>query len=133
MRSEINPGHAPRGPARASSTSSSTRKGNGYRDKDDYRGRHPQSHRATARQRGSGGHIARKGALRGSSSTCASPWVTPTCPADGRIADAFDLRFAVEAEDLSLLKQESRGKLKGKGTLHGTWADPIINAEVARQ
>ncbi|MEJ0037098.1 MAG: translocation/assembly module TamB domain-containing protein [Gammaproteobacteria bacterium] len=50
--------------------------------------------------------------------------------ADGRIADAFDLRFSLEAEDLSLLKQESRGKLKGQGTLHGTWADPIVNAEV---
>jgi translocation and assembly module TamB len=50
--------------------------------------------------------------------------------ADGHIADAFDLRFTLEAEDLSLLKQESRGKLEGQGTLRGTWADPIVNAEI---
>ena len=53
-----------------------------------------------------------------------------TLSADGRIADALDLRFALEAEDLSLLKQASRGKLRGQGTLRGTWMDPIVNAEV---
>jgi translocation and assembly module TamB len=50
--------------------------------------------------------------------------------ADGSIADTLDLRFALEAEDLSLLKPESRGKLRGQGNLRGTWQDPIINAEV---
>ena len=50
--------------------------------------------------------------------------------ADGRIADVFDLHFTLEAEDLSLLKQESRGKLKGQGTLRGTWADPIVDGEI---
>lgn len=50
--------------------------------------------------------------------------------AGGRIADTLDLHFAVEAEDLSLLKRGSRGKLKSEGTLGGTWADPIIDAEV---
>ncbi len=50
--------------------------------------------------------------------------------ADGSIADTLDLRFALEAEDLSLLKQDSRGKLRGQGTLRGTWRDPIVNAEV---
>ncbi len=50
--------------------------------------------------------------------------------ADGTIDQALDLRFALEAEDLSLLKQESRGKLRGQGTLRGTWMDPIVNAEI---
>jgi translocation and assembly module TamB len=49
--------------------------------------------------------------------------------ADGRIDEALNLRFAVDAADLSLLKQESRGKLRGQGTLRGTWMDPIVNAE----
>ncbi len=42
----------------------------------------------------------------------------------------MDLRFAVEAEDLSLLRQESRGRLRGQGTLRGSWMDPIVNAEI---
>jgi translocation and assembly module TamB len=50
--------------------------------------------------------------------------------ADGTIDQALDLRFALEAEDLSLLKQDSRGKLRGQGTLQGTWMDPIVNAEL---
>ena len=49
--------------------------------------------------------------------------------ADGTIADSLDLRFAMEAEDLSLLKQDSRGKLRGQGNLRGTWQDPIVSAE----
>ncbi|MEJ1966285.1 MAG: translocation/assembly module TamB domain-containing protein [Gammaproteobacteria bacterium] len=53
-----------------------------------------------------------------------------TLSAEGHIADKLDLRFALEAEDLSLLKQESRGRLRSQGTLHGTWMDPIVNAEV---
>jgi translocation and assembly module TamB len=49
--------------------------------------------------------------------------------ADGRIDATLDLRFSLDSEDLSLLKQESRGKLRGQGTLRGTWMDPIVNAE----
>jgi translocation and assembly module TamB len=50
--------------------------------------------------------------------------------ADGRIEqEVLDLRFAVDAGDLSLLKQESRGKLRGRGTLQGTWSNPTIQAE----
>ena len=47
-----------------------------------------------------------------------------------RIASAFDLRFAVEAEDLSLLKQESRGKLKAPGHTARHVGRPVVNAEV---
>ncbi|MEP7243144.1 MAG: translocation/assembly module TamB domain-containing protein [Gammaproteobacteria bacterium] len=50
--------------------------------------------------------------------------------ADGRIADAMDLRFAIDSDDLSLLSQESRGKLVANGILRGTLADPIIVAEL---
>ncbi len=50
--------------------------------------------------------------------------------ADGVIGETLDLRFALEAEDLSLLKQDSRGTLRGQGTLRGTWMDPIVKAEV---
>ena len=50
--------------------------------------------------------------------------------ADGHIGDTLDLRFAIDAEDLSLLAPESRGKLRARGTLHGTMNDPIVNAEV---
>lgn len=87
----------------------------------------------TGRLRGSnasgGGHIARKANAWALDNVRLSLGHT-NLSADGRIADAFDLRFAVQAEDLSLLKQESRGKLKGQGTLSGTWADPVVNAEV---
>src|SRR6185369_10744224 len=104
--------------------------GNGYRDKDDFA---VDIRNLTGRLRGSaatgGGHVARKGAAWELDRVRLSLGRT-NLSADGRIADAFDLRFAVEAEDLSLLKQESRGKLKGQGTLHGTWADPIVNAEL---
>jgi translocation and assembly module TamB len=49
---------------------------------------------------------------------------------DGRIEqEALDLRFALDTEDLSLLKQDSRGKLRGRGTLRGTWSNPIVDAE----
>ena len=76
-----------------------------------------------------GGHIARKGNAWELDHVRLALGHT-NLSADGRIADAFDLRFTVEAEDLSLLKQESRGKLRSQGTLRGTWADPIVNAEV---
>jgi translocation and assembly module TamB len=87
----------------------------------------------TGRLRGSAatgaGHIARKANAWELDRVRVSLGHT-NLSADGRIADAFDLRFAVEAEDLSLLKQQSRGKLKSQGTLRGTWTDPIVNAEV---
>ncbi len=75
------------------------------------------------------GHIARKADGWGLEGVRLSLGHT-NLSADGRIADALDLHFAIETEDLSLLKQDSRGKLKSQGTLRGTWADPIVNAEV---
>ncbi|MDB6087969.1 MAG: hypothetical protein JWN85_753 [Gammaproteobacteria bacterium] len=47
---------------------------------------------------------------------------------DGRINQDVDLRFAVAAEDLSLLAPESRGQIKASGTVRGTLADPMIAA-----
>ena len=47
---------------------------------------------------------------------------------DGRINERVDLRFAVSAEDLSLLAPGTRGQLKASGTLGGTLADPVIVA-----
>ncbi len=47
---------------------------------------------------------------------------------DGRIAQEMDLRFAVDAEDLSLLGDGSEGHLRAQGTLRGTLADPAIVA-----
>jgi translocation and assembly module TamB len=75
------------------------------------------------------GHVARKGTAWELDRVRLALGHT-NLSADGRIADAFDLRFALEAEDLSLLKQESRGKLKAQGTLRGTWADPVVNGEI---
>jgi translocation and assembly module TamB len=53
-----------------------------------------------------------------------------TLAADGSIAQTMDLRFAVDSEDLSLIRQDSRGKLHAQGTLKGTLHDPIIQAEL---
>ena len=47
---------------------------------------------------------------------------------DGRIARNADLRFAVRAEDLSLLSAGSRGRLQAKGTIRGPLASPDILA-----
>jgi translocation and assembly module TamB len=47
---------------------------------------------------------------------------------DGHINKDVDLRFAVAAEDLSLLAPESRGQFKAAGTVRGTLADPMIAA-----
>jgi translocation and assembly module TamB len=49
---------------------------------------------------------------------------------DGRINEAFDLRFAVTARDLSLLAPESRGQLEGNGTIRGTLTEPTIAANI---
>ncbi|HVY80417.1 MAG TPA: hypothetical protein VG994_05490, partial [Steroidobacteraceae bacterium] len=53
-----------------------------------------------------------------------------TIAADGSVADALNLRFAVDSEDLSLLQPDSRGKLHAQGTLRGTLQDPVIEADV---
>ena len=47
---------------------------------------------------------------------------------DGRVNSEIDLRFAVNAEDLSVLSADSRGQLKAAGTIRGTLADPTIAA-----
>ena len=47
---------------------------------------------------------------------------------DGHINERMDLRFAVSAQDLSLLAPGTRGELKASGTLGGTFADPVIVA-----
>ncbi len=88
----------------------------------------PQSQRSPAGQRASGGgRIASKGRRVGAGSTFGSRSARTNALRGWRASiDALDLRFAVEAEDLSLLKQESRGKLRGQGTLRGTWMDPIV-------
>jgi translocation and assembly module TamB len=49
--------------------------------------------------------------------------------ADGRIAETIDLRFSVDAQDLSLLAQDSRGTLQAEGTVQGTALNPIIEAD----
>jgi translocation and assembly module TamB len=45
---------------------------------------------------------------------------------DGHVGERMDLRFAVSAEDLSLLAPGTRGELKASGTVRGTLADPAI-------
>ncbi|HKZ73600.1 MAG TPA: hypothetical protein VJ011_06010, partial [Steroidobacteraceae bacterium] len=47
--------------------------------------------------------------------------------ADGRIADRVDLRFSVDAQDLSLLAPESRGRLRALGTVRGTVENPVVD------
>ncbi len=47
--------------------------------------------------------------------------------ADGRIDDRLDLRFSVEAQDLSLLAPESRGQLRAIGSVRGTFDHPIVD------
>ena len=53
-----------------------------------------------------------------------------TLAADGKVADALDLRFTVDSEDLSLLAHDSRGKLHAQGSLRGTLQDPTIDADL---
>ncbi|MBX5459509.1 MAG: translocation/assembly module TamB domain-containing protein [Steroidobacteraceae bacterium] len=50
--------------------------------------------------------------------------------ADGRVADTMDLRFAIDADDLSVLANDSRGNLRAQGTLRGTARNPIIDADL---
>jgi translocation and assembly module TamB len=47
---------------------------------------------------------------------------------DGRINDAFDLRFAVTAQDLSLISPDSHGQLAANGTVLGTLKRPTVAA-----
>ncbi len=47
---------------------------------------------------------------------------------DGRLADEIDLRFAIKAEDLSLLAPDSSGQLQANGTIRGTLKDPTVSA-----
>ena len=46
------------------------------------------------------------------------------------LADELDLRFAVKAEDLSLIAPQSSGQLQSVGTLRGTVQDPTVKATV---
>ncbi len=47
---------------------------------------------------------------------------------DGTVADEMDLRFAIKAEDLSLLAPDSRGQLEATGSIRGSLKDPTIAA-----
>jgi translocation and assembly module TamB len=47
---------------------------------------------------------------------------------DGRMNGEFDLKFALETQDLGLLAEDSRGRLRAQGTLRGTLAEPTIKA-----
>src|SRR3989440_17689 len=47
---------------------------------------------------------------------------------DGHINERLDVRFAVSAQDLSLLAPGTHGELKASGTVAGTLADPVILA-----
>jgi translocation and assembly module TamB len=49
---------------------------------------------------------------------------------DGRLNDTFDLRFALSAQDLSLLSPDSRGQLEGSGTIRGTVGEPTVDANL---
>jgi translocation and assembly module TamB len=53
-----------------------------------------------------------------------------TMAADGTVAQTMDLRFALDSEDLSLIREDSRGRLHAQGTLRGTLEDPIVNADL---
>src|SRR5205807_1592560 len=47
---------------------------------------------------------------------------------DGHLSERLDLRFALSADDLSLLAPGTRGEIKASGTLGGTLAEPVIIA-----
>jgi translocation and assembly module TamB len=53
---------------------------------------------------------------------------TTNLAVDGHLDDTFDLRFGVNAKDLSLLAPDSRGTLEANGTIRGTPKDPIVAA-----
>lgn len=47
---------------------------------------------------------------------------------NGSVNGQFDLRFALETQDLGLISADSRGQLRAQGILRGTLAEPIVNA-----
>jgi translocation and assembly module TamB len=49
---------------------------------------------------------------------------------DGRLAQPLNLRFSVDASDLSLIAPESRGNLRANGVLRGSLESPVINAAI---
>ena len=75
------------------------------------------------------GHFARRAKIWEFSQVRLSLGGT-TLSADGRLAESLDLRFALDSSDLSLLEEDSSGKLRAQGTLRGTLQDPIINADL---
>jgi translocation and assembly module TamB len=48
---------------------------------------------------------------------------------DGRVSKQLDLRFAVKAEDLSLLSPESQGQINASGAVRGSLQEPTIIAK----
>jgi translocation and assembly module TamB len=50
---------------------------------------------------------------------------------DGRLGRTADLRFAVTAQDLSLIEAGSRGRLQASGAIHGPIANPDVLATAA--
>ena len=57
-----------------------------------------------------------------------TPHAAVTGAAPSTLADELDLRFAVKAEDLSLIAPDSSGQLQASGSIHGKVADPTVNA-----
>jgi translocation and assembly module TamB len=49
-----------------------------------------------------------------------------TLALDGQIDERLNLRFALSAQDLSLVSPGSRGRIKASGTLGGTLSDPAV-------
>jgi len=49
-----------------------------------------------------------------------------TLALDGQIDERLNLRFALSAQDLSLISPGSRGRIKASGTLGGTLSDPAV-------
>ena len=47
---------------------------------------------------------------------------------NGSVNGQFDLRFALETQDLGLLDADSRGQFRAQGSLRGTLAEPVIKA-----
>ena len=45
---------------------------------------------------------------------------------DGSLGETAALDFKLEASDLSIVAPDSRGRLTAKGSIHGTFAAPIV-------
>lgn len=50
---------------------------------------------------------------------------------DGKLDGDADLRFAVRADDLSLLDADSSGRLRARGRIRGNLHEPVIEAEAS--